>query len=73
MSLFGSCEDCGSAARLRHKPDVPLDEQSRPSVCARCRDKREEILRDISDVRSRGLGSIELEYETSDSEGDRDE
>lgn len=78
MSLFGSCEDCGSAARLRHKPDVPLDEQSRPSVCARCRDQREEILRGISDVRDRGIGPIELEYEmeyeTSDSEeDDRDE
>lgn len=44
MSLFGNCEDCGEGAQLRYKPDVPLSEQSRPSVCWRCRDRREQLL-----------------------------
>lgn len=75
MSLFGLCEDCGSAARLRHKPDVPLDEQSSPSVCGRCRELREELIISPSDINHRGrrLGPIEFAYETSDSDGDRDE
>lgn len=44
MSLFGYCEDCGEAAHLGYKPGVPIEEQSAPSVCWRCRDRREERL-----------------------------
>lgn len=62
MSLFGSCDDCDRARQLRYKPDVPLDEQSRPSVCARCRDKREELLRDVEDHRYRE--GLPISYET---------
>ncbi|GAA0196905.1 MULTISPECIES: hypothetical protein [Bacillati] len=41
MSLIGDCEDCGAGAQLRYKPDVPHSEQSRPSVCPHCHDRRE--------------------------------
>ncbi len=44
MSLIGPCDDCGEHAQLRHKPDLPLSEQSRPSVCWRCHDRRENLL-----------------------------
>ena len=43
MSLIGTCSDCGtSGVSLRYKPGVSVNEQSRPSVCDRCRDFREE-------------------------------
>lgn len=42
MSLYGICHDCGDQAPLRHKPDIALDDQPRPSVCNRCRMRREE-------------------------------
>ena len=43
MSLFGECVDCGEHAPLRLKPDVAVGDQSRPSVCDRCHDRREEL------------------------------
>jgi len=43
MSLIGTCSDCGTGGvSLRYKPEVPVNEQSRPSICDRCRDFREE-------------------------------
>jgi DNA-directed RNA polymerase subunit RPC12/RpoP len=43
MSLIGTCSDCGTGGvSLRYKPGVSVNEQSRPSVCDRCRDFREE-------------------------------
>lgn len=43
MSLIGTCSDCGTGGvSLRYKPEVPINEQSRPSICDRCRDFREE-------------------------------
>ena len=61
MSLIGVCSDCGRGAQLRYKPDVSIDQQSRPSVCARCRDLREELVMDhVREVEHRGL---DLDYE----------
>jgi hypothetical protein len=48
MSLFGECSDCGRSGQLRHKPDVPLSEQSRPSICEECRRDRERLLEEYS-------------------------
>ncbi|ELY52482.1 hypothetical protein [Natronolimnohabitans innermongolicus] len=42
MSLFGTCEDCSESANLRYKPDMSHDAQARPSICNRCRIRREE-------------------------------
>lgn len=42
MSLYGICYDCGEQATLRYKPEIPLDDQPRPSVCNHCRMRREE-------------------------------
>jgi hypothetical protein len=53
MSLLGECDDCGEFDRLRYKPDVPADKQSRPSICSRCRDDRE--ARIVERRRGRGL------------------
>lgn len=50
MSLFGSCVDCERDAHLRYKPDVDLDKQTRPSVCPRCRDRREEMMHEQMDL-----------------------
>jgi len=41
MGLIGDCEDCGEPAQLQYKPAVPIENQSRPSVCPRCKDERE--------------------------------
>lgn len=41
MTLIGPCSDCGASRRLWYKPGTPVSNQSRPSVCARCRDQRE--------------------------------
>ncbi|WP_436347381.1 hypothetical protein [Natronorubrum sp. FCH18a] len=46
MSLYGLCYDCGDQATLRFKPDVALDDQTRPSVCNACRMRREERMVD---------------------------
>lgn len=43
MSLFGKCDDCGESAQLNWKPLVPLNKQNRPSVCYRCKTRREEL------------------------------
>lgn len=51
MSLYGTCDDCGDGAHLRYKPDVPMDKQSRPSICDRCRDRREEMMHEPRDDR----------------------
>jgi len=43
VGLIGSCEDCGATGvPLQYKPGKPVNEQSRPSVCDRCRDRRKE-------------------------------
>lgn len=42
--LYGECVDCGEDAQLRYKPDVPRSEQSRPSICWQCHDRREELM-----------------------------
>ncbi|MXR22132.1 hypothetical protein [Halobacterium bonnevillei] len=45
MSLIGSCDDCGAGGvQLRYKPDVPHENQTRPSICQRCRDERAHML-----------------------------
>lgn len=44
MSLFGTCVDCGEGAQLQYKPDVPLSQQSRPSVCLFCKGEREHMM-----------------------------
>jgi len=49
MGLIGSCDDCGRTANLRHKPDVPMSEQSPPSVCDECYHRREEMMHDARD------------------------
>lgn len=42
MSLIGSCADCGAhGVPLRYKPETPVSEQPRPSVCDQCRSQRE--------------------------------
>jgi hypothetical protein len=42
MALIGTCKDCGArAVLLRYKPETPVSEQSRPSVCDECRSQRE--------------------------------
>jgi len=42
MSLVGTCDDCGVVGvPLRYKPETPVSEQPRPSVCERCRSHRE--------------------------------
>ena len=46
MSLMGECDDCGQTARLRYKPDLRPEEQSRPTVCPRCHNRRERLLED---------------------------
>ena len=39
MSLIGDCADCErTGVRLHKKPDVPRDEQSRPTVCREGKD-----------------------------------
>lgn len=43
MTLIGECADCGADAPLRFKPIKPIGDQSRPTVCARCHDLRQEI------------------------------
>jgi len=43
VTLHGKCEDCGRLAPLRYKPD-PVTNESRPSVCDRCREQREFML-----------------------------
>jgi len=53
MSLLGECTDCGSVAPLRYKPSVPLDNQTRPSLCGRCRDRREELAHESDPRRDR--------------------
>jgi len=40
MSLIGACSDCGTTASLRYKPEKPVNEQSRPTICDRCADFR---------------------------------
>jgi len=47
MTLIGQCDDCGRPAHLRFKPDRPLDDQPRPSICDNCRTEREQMLADI--------------------------
>jgi len=58
VSLLGTCADCGvEGVQLRYKPDVPSDEQTRPSICDRCRDEREHMLE--QDRRYRDLHGAE--------------
>jgi hypothetical protein len=51
MGLIGSCADCDRTRNLRHKPDVPMSEQSRPSVCDECYHRREEMMHELRDDR----------------------
>ena len=42
--MIGSCSDCGAEpVTLNYKPDAPLDEQDRPSICSGCRDRRNRV------------------------------
>lgn len=68
MSLFGTCEDCGEGAHLRYKPDVPMDDQSRPSICDRCRHRREEMMHEARDDRPVGphVDPVPEEYQEGD-------
>lgn len=59
MSLMGSCSDCGETAQLRHKPDVPIHEQDRPTICWRCRDLRRELM---EEHRVESVRGIAVEY-----------
>jgi len=53
--MIGECEDCGEAASLRFKPCVPMDQQSRPSICNRCRWDREELAQEQAPGPTRGF------------------
>lgn len=49
MSLIGRCDDCErEGMRLHKKPDVSRDEQTRPSICRGCRDRRQEHMMDTA-------------------------
>lgn len=43
MSLIGTCADCGESARLHF---TPYGDESRPTVCARCKHHRKELAHD---------------------------
>ena len=47
MSLLGECDDCGAEPiNLQFKPDAPLDQQDRPSICIHCKEHREAVMRE---------------------------